>query len=141
MRDGIKSGSLLYVSDTESGDVYVFNYPKGTPAGTITGLTDPGGECVDAKGNVFVTNTGGSNVLEYAHGGTAPIATLKDPGFFPIGLCGLLENRGSGGDELFVIVERPRKHRDLQACTRETRQSFDRCEHAAVLAVRIRPDR
>ncbi|MEO7202139.1 MAG: hypothetical protein ABIZ82_06050 [Candidatus Tumulicola sp.] len=85
MRNGVKNGALLYVSDTESGDVYVFNYPKGTPAGTITGLTDPGGECVDAKGNVFVTNTGGSNVLEYAHGGTAPIATLKDPGFFPIG--------------------------------------------------------
>jgi DNA-binding beta-propeller fold protein YncE len=85
MRHGAKTAALLYVSDTESGDVYVFNYPKGTPAGTLTGLTDPGGECVDAKGNVFVTNTGGSNVIEYAHGGTAPMATLKDPGFFPIG--------------------------------------------------------
>ncbi len=85
MRDGAKSGSLLYVSDTESGDVYVFKYPKGTPAGTLTGLIDPGGECVDAKGNVFVANTGGSNVIEYAHGETAPVATLKDPGYFPIG--------------------------------------------------------
>jgi DNA-binding beta-propeller fold protein YncE len=85
MRAGAKKSALLYVSDTESGDVYVFDYPKGTPAGTLTGLIDPGGECVDAKGNVFVTNTGGSNVVEYAHGGTAPSATLKDPGFFPIG--------------------------------------------------------
>jgi DNA-binding beta-propeller fold protein YncE len=85
MRNRAKSGALLYVSDTESGDIYVFNYPKGTLAGTLTGLTDPGGECVDAKGNVFVTNTGGSNVIEYAHAGTAPIGTLKDPGYFPIG--------------------------------------------------------
>jgi hypothetical protein len=85
MRDGAKDGALLYVSDTETGDVYVFDYPKGTPAGTITGLADPAGECVDASGDVFVTNTGGSNVLEYAHGGTTPVATLKDDGYFPVG--------------------------------------------------------
>jgi hypothetical protein len=80
-----KSGDLLYVSDTETGDLYVFSYPKGTPKGTLTGLVDPAGECVDAVGNVFVTNTGASNVVEYAHGGTTPIATLKDPGYFPVG--------------------------------------------------------
>jgi DNA-binding beta-propeller fold protein YncE len=85
MRDGAKGTSLLYVSDTETGDVYVFDYPKGKVAGAITGLEDPAGECVDANGNVFVTNTGGSNVLEYAHGGTSPIATLKDNGYFPVG--------------------------------------------------------
>lgn len=85
MRDRAKSGALLYVSDTESGDVYVFDYPKGTRAGTLTGLTDPGGECVDAKGNVFVTNTGGSTVIEYARGASKPSTRLKDPGYFPIG--------------------------------------------------------
>jgi DNA-binding beta-propeller fold protein YncE len=85
MRPGAKSSALLYVSDTETGDVYVFSYPKGKAMGSITGLIDPAGECVDAKGNVFVTNTGGSNVVEYAHGGTTPIATLKDDGYFPVG--------------------------------------------------------
>lgn len=85
MDPSAKSGDLLYVSDTETGDVYVFSYPKGTSKGTLTGLVDPAGECVDGSGNVFVTNTGGSNVVEYAHGGTTPIATLKDSGYFPIG--------------------------------------------------------
>ncbi len=78
-------GGLLYVSDTETSDVYVFSYPKGKLVQTLTGFTDPAGECVDKSGDVFITNTGGSNILEYAHGGSAAIATLNDPGYFPTG--------------------------------------------------------
>lgn len=80
-----KPGSLLYVSDTVTSDVYVYSYPGGALTQTLTGFSDPAGECVDAAGNVFVTNTGGSDILEYAHGGTSPIATLKDNGYFPVG--------------------------------------------------------
>lgn len=78
-------GYLLYVSDTETSDVYVFSYPKGMLVQTLTGFTDPAGECVDAHGDVFVTNTGANDILEYAHGGATPIATLNDGGYFPIG--------------------------------------------------------
>jgi len=78
-------GALLYVSDTVSGDVYVFSYPKGKLQQTLTGFADPAGECVDANGNVFIANTGGNNIIEYAHGGSSPIATLKDKGYFPFG--------------------------------------------------------
>ena len=80
-----KSGDLLYVSDTETSDVYVFSYPKGELKGTLTGLLDPAGECVDKKGDVFITNTGDNDILEYAHGGTSPLATLDDAGYFPTG--------------------------------------------------------
>jgi DNA-binding beta-propeller fold protein YncE len=80
-----RSSDLLYVSDTETSDVYVFSYPKGALVQTLTGFVDPAGECVDKSGDVFIANTGGSNVLEYAHGGTSAIATLKDPGYFPVG--------------------------------------------------------
>lgn len=76
---------LLYVTDTVSQDVYVFSYPSGTLLQTLTGFQDPAGECVDASGDVFVANTGASDVIEYAHGGTMPKATLKDSGFFPVG--------------------------------------------------------
>ena len=69
----------MYVSD-ETGSVYVFSYPKGTPKGTLTGIPDPQGECVDRKGDVFITTFGGGEILEYAHGGTTPIATLQNPG-------------------------------------------------------------
>jgi|HubBroStandDraft_4_1064222.scaffolds.fasta_scaffold00009_8 DNA-binding beta-propeller fold protein YncE len=78
-------GALLYVSDTATSEVYVFSYPKGKLLDSFTGFQDPAGECVDASGNVFITNTGGSNIIEYGHGGSAPIATLKDAGWFPIG--------------------------------------------------------
>lgn len=78
-------GALLYVSDTATSDVYVFSYPQGKLQQTLTGFSDPAGECVDKSGNVFIANTGGSNIVEYAHGGSSPVATLKDKGYFPLG--------------------------------------------------------
>ncbi len=80
-----KATTLLYVSDTQTSEVYVYTYPGGKLEQTLSGFIDPGGECADAKGDVFVTNTGGLNVVEYAHGASAPSATLKDPGYFPFG--------------------------------------------------------
>jgi DNA-binding beta-propeller fold protein YncE len=85
MAPDAKSMNLLYVSDAESGDLYVYSYPKAKLEGTITGLNAPEGECVDKAGDVFVANTGDTDVLEYAHGGTSPIATLSDSGYYPLG--------------------------------------------------------
>jgi DNA-binding beta-propeller fold protein YncE len=79
------SQALLYVSDTITSDVYVFSYPKAKLMQTLTGFTDPAGECVDKNGDVFVANTGRNNIIEYAHGGMSPKATLSDPGYFPVG--------------------------------------------------------
>jgi DNA-binding beta-propeller fold protein YncE len=84
-RDDAASQNLLYVSDTVTSDVYVFSYPKAKLVQTLTGFTDPAGECVDKNGDVFVANTGRNNIVEYAHGGTSPKATLDDPGYFPVG--------------------------------------------------------
>ncbi len=85
LRAEAKTDALLYVSDTETSDVYVYTYPGGVLKQTLGGFIDPGGECVDAKGDVFVTNTGGLNIVEYAHGASTPAATLNDPGYFPFG--------------------------------------------------------
>lgn len=74
---------LLYVS--EGGEnVYVYTYPQGHLVGTLTGFIYALGECVDSAGDVFIvtqTNSSSSSsvIYEYAHGGTQPIATLKDP--------------------------------------------------------------
>jgi hypothetical protein len=78
------SQNLLYVSSID-GNVYLYSYPQGKGAGTLTGLDRPQGECVDSTGDVFITSSySGSSyasiISEYAHGGTSPIATLKDPG-------------------------------------------------------------
>ena len=85
MSPDAKAKPLLYISDAVNGDVYVFSYPKGTLVGTLTGFSEPQGECADAKGDVWITNTGTSQIIGYAHGGTSPIATLNDPGQYPVG--------------------------------------------------------
>ncbi len=76
--------NLLYISDN-SGFVYVFQYPTGKLVGTIGGFDGSSGLCADSKGNVFITNTDGQDVLEYAHGGKKPIATFLLFGAFPNG--------------------------------------------------------
>ena len=53
----------------------------------LSDSNSPYGECVDKAGDVFVADFGGNTgtpaILEYAHGGTKPIATLSDPGYYP----------------------------------------------------------
>jgi hypothetical protein len=86
MRDAA-SHDLLYVSIDGFDDVYVYDYTAGhrrTLVGKLTGFDAPGGLCVDKKGDVFVANYLDEDVVEYAHGGTKPIATLKEPNYRPI---------------------------------------------------------
>lgn len=78
-----KSDNLFYVSDQNAGNVYAYSWPDGKLKGTLTGFTAPSSLCSDAKGNVYVSNFFSENILEYAHGGTSPIKTLKAPGEYP----------------------------------------------------------
>jgi hypothetical protein len=81
-----KKDNLLYVSDASTYDVYAFSYPKGKLVGTLTDQNNPAGLCVDAKGDLFVTQLyGGGHIVEYPHGGTTPIESLSDPGYEPGG--------------------------------------------------------
>lgn len=89
-----KKGGLLYISDAGTNDVVVYRYPSNTEAGVLTGFDEPQGECVDKAGNVWIANSLASNVLEYAHGGTTPIATLADRGQYPVG-CAVDEKSGT----------------------------------------------
>ena len=77
MDPSAKTKPLLYLSD-ESGLVYVYAYPSLAPMGTLAGMTTPAGLCTDRKGDVWVTDTIRSQVVEFAHGGTVPIRTLQD---------------------------------------------------------------
>src|SRR5580692_1055393 len=91
MSPEVKSGDLLYVSYTDD-HVNVFTYPQGSLVQELVGFSGPSGECVDKSRDVFIVNSGtGSGtvqpgILEYAHGGTAPINTLGIPnGYTPWG--------------------------------------------------------
>jgi hypothetical protein len=82
-----KARNLLYVSSPDANEVSVFTYPGGKPVGTLAGFDEPLGLCSDANGNVWVTNADINNgygyLVEYAHGGTKPIAMLQDPNNAP----------------------------------------------------------
>jgi|HubBroStandDraft_4_1064222.scaffolds.fasta_scaffold00011_112 hypothetical protein len=78
-------GPLLYISDRGTNEVYAYSYKKKVLVGTLTGFNSPDGLCVDGSGNIFVTEFGAQDILEYAHGGTSPIATLSDAGEKPMG--------------------------------------------------------
>jgi hypothetical protein len=83
MTPGSSSGDLLYVADASSNEVDVYSYPAGKQVGMLTGFEGLAFLCADSSGNVFVPNYGKSEILEYAHGGTTPIATLSDPDSTP----------------------------------------------------------
>lgn len=81
------SDDLLYVSEsylylTGVGyRVHVYSYPDGMLVGTLHGFDGSGGECVDRKGDVFITDWHPrTSIAEFAHGGSRPIRTLKDSG-------------------------------------------------------------
>jgi hypothetical protein len=76
VRSGAKKETLLYIS--WSGGVNVYSYPSDKQEISLTGFQSPEGLCSDKAGNVFVTDTEAQAVYEFAHGGTAPIATLYD---------------------------------------------------------------
>ncbi len=75
--------TLLYT--TGPSDVYAIAFPSGKLVGTITSVSYPQGVCSDAAGNIFVTSYRTQDVVEFAHGGTTPIAKLADFGYFPLG--------------------------------------------------------
>ena len=77
-RPAVGNGDLLYASAFGSERVYVYSYPKGKLLYSLH-VSEPSGLCVDQANNVWVT--GVLKMIEYAHGGKKPIATLTNDGY------------------------------------------------------------
>jgi hypothetical protein len=99
---GTSSGDLIYATGG-CGGACVISYPSGQTADSISISGGVGGDCSDSEGNVFIANN--THVLEYAHGGTTPTATLDLAGDDATGCAidGATGNlaivyRGSGAD-------------------------------------------
>ncbi len=75
---------LLFASDVETDDVYIFTMPDMSLKGTITGFNQPQGECSDTHGNIYVANTRATQVLEYSRTGTL-LNTYTDKYGYPVG--------------------------------------------------------
>jgi hypothetical protein len=75
------SQALLYVSSDSN--VNVYSYPQANLVGQLAGFVAAWGECGDKSGNVYITDAYSDHVVEYAHGGTQPVAVytgqLVDP--------------------------------------------------------------
>jgi hypothetical protein len=67
---------LLYVAGAGTGTVYVYDYKTRLLVGELGGFDQPNGECVDGKGDIWITDWQGTTVTEYAHGGSAALKTL-----------------------------------------------------------------
>jgi hypothetical protein len=77
MKAGLSKQDLIYVTNRDS-EVTVYNLATQAIVGVLTDFTSPMGECVDAGGNVYITDSSAGEVFEYAHGGSKPIKTLND---------------------------------------------------------------
>jgi len=65
---------LLYVAHAVDGSVAVYSYPEGKLEGRLENVRADG-LCSDKSGDVFIPE--GNQVIEYAHDGARPIATLR----------------------------------------------------------------
>lgn len=79
-RDAKQQKKLMYVSDWATRDVFVYKYPRAVLVGRLTGFQRPYGQCADAAGDIWIADFDASSIVEYAHGGTTPIATLATDG-------------------------------------------------------------
>lgn len=82
---------LLYVSNGD-GIVNVYRYWQHTLVGELTNFTKPEGECTDGSGNVYITDYGSGEIVEYAHGGKTPLRTINDSPYKPYGCAINLKN-------------------------------------------------
>lgn len=82
------TGPITYISDYNDNVINIYAGPFNNQArcGAISGspVLHPEGMFVGSDHRLYVANTGGGNILEYARGGSLPIATFTDPsGQFP----------------------------------------------------------
>lgn len=75
---------LLFVSDAGTAEVYIYKLPALTVVATITGFSQPQGECSGRSGDVWVTDAGSQTIFELSHRGQLDNA-LNDSRGYPEG--------------------------------------------------------
>jgi hypothetical protein len=83
--DASKAKQLLYISDGQTYDVYIYAFPALKLTGKLTGFSLPQGECSDTNGDVWITNTQTEQILEFKPGETHPARAITDPSGYPVG--------------------------------------------------------
>jgi hypothetical protein len=112
MKPEAKGQRLLYVSDSQNRAVYVYG-ASNKLVGTLTGFSQPLGECVDVANDVWIVDGEGNAVVEYAHGGTNPIAGIETSAGDPVG-CSIDPTTGDIAIGVYSFTSAPGW---IQICT------------------------
>jgi hypothetical protein len=86
-----KAPRLLFISDIDTNDVYIFTMPGMKLQGTLTGFDGPQGMCSDRRGNIWVNNTQSAEIQQYSRNGKL-LKTIDDSGYYPIGCAVNMKN-------------------------------------------------
>jgi hypothetical protein len=111
--DVLRAPRLFFASDSGTNDVYVYTMPAMALKGTLTGFSQPQGECADKAGNIWVTNTNAFQVVELSRSGSV-MNTISDSYGYPIG-CAIdptngaiavadIVSKGSGAGQVLVYA-------------------------------------
>jgi hypothetical protein len=110
---GGTKGPLLFVSDSTTAMVYVYQLSTLKVVNTVTGLTDPQGECSDTKGDVWVTDAGVNSIYELSREGrlentltaTAyPVGCASDPTTGNLAVMNLFGSGSGSGSHGAVTI-------------------------------------
>jgi len=87
---GCGTGALIYASQYYTNAVQIYKQAgtNQSPCATVTtSMVNPQGMNVDTTGNLWVANTGASNVVMLKKGSTTISKTLADSGQYPVDVC------------------------------------------------------
>jgi len=125
---------LLYISDQSTNHVYVYNYNTRRLLGRLRGFYQPSGQCVDSRGDVWITDSAGEAVVEYAHGAlryTKRIRTIGlanscsvDPTTGDLAVSNIRTPRGESKIEVFYLMGN-RKVYSSDACQEIVQVGYD----------------
>lgn len=96
----------IFTSDFANDTVTIWS-TKGKQLAQITGLSNPQALAIDAKGNLYVANTGGSNILVYASPYTKVKKTISDSGQYPVGISVLNNGEFIAVTNIFTTSDGP----------------------------------
>jgi hypothetical protein len=68
---------LLYMSDGTNAVVDIYDYDTGKLVGQLAGFKEPDGQCIDAAGDIWISDYEAQAMIEYARGATRVLKKLS----------------------------------------------------------------
>jgi len=129
-----RAKELLYISDQATDYVYVYDYKTRRLLGRLHGFYKPAGQCVDSKGDVWITDSTAEAAVEYAHGAKRHMNRIRtlglanscsiDPTSGNLAVSNAITPRGGSNIEVFSFTGK-RKVYSNSACQGIVQVGYD----------------